>query len=134
MPKVNYWAVLAAAVTAIVVGAAWYSPVLFGNAWMDLRGIAPGAAGARPPVWELFAELLRSVVIAYVLARFMALQGVTNWKGALRVGAWAWFGFDATLLLGTVIHEHMPLQLYDIHAGHGLVNLLAMALILGVWR
>lgn len=135
MLSVNYWAVLAATVAAMVVGAAWCSPLLFGGAWKELRGIAAGAtAGGRPPIWELLAELVRSVVIAYVLAHFMVLQGVRNWKGAVQVGAWVWFGFDATLLLGTVIHEHMPLQLYAIHAGHGLVNLLTMALILGLWR
>ena len=29
MPRINYWAVVVAAVAAFVVGAVWYSPLLF---------------------------------------------------------------------------------------------------------
>ncbi len=30
---INYWAVILAAVSAMIVGAIWYSPLLFKNAW-----------------------------------------------------------------------------------------------------
>jgi len=40
------WAILAAALAGIVIGAAWYSPLLFGNAWMSALG-KTGATGAR---------------------------------------------------------------------------------------
>ena len=37
--RVNYWAVLVAAVTALATSALWY--VVFGNAWLTLRGPTP---------------------------------------------------------------------------------------------
>jgi hypothetical protein len=40
--RVNHWAVLVAAVTALVTSALWY--VVFGNAWLTLRGIDPSTA------------------------------------------------------------------------------------------
>jgi len=37
----NYWAVLVSAVASMVIGALWYSPILFGNIWMNLMKIDP---------------------------------------------------------------------------------------------
>ena len=38
------------------------------------------------------------------------------------------------ILLGSVVHEDVPLMLAAIHAGDWLVKLLLMTVILGVWR
>ena len=54
MLKINYLAVIVAAVAAFVVGAVWYSPFLFGKAYMEVRGMNPGAmANMTPPAGEL---------------------------------------------------------------------------------
>ena len=135
MLKINYWAVVAAAVAAFVVGAVWYSPLLFGKAYMMLRGMNPDAmANMRPPAAELVGEFVRYLVVAYVLARFVVLLGVADWMGAVRLALWVWIGFQAMLLGGAVIHENMPVKLYAIHAGDALVKTLFMTVILGVWR
>jgi hypothetical protein len=130
---INYKAVVLAAVAAIVVGALWYSPLLFGAAYAKLNPGA-GVGGPRIPLAEMFGELVRSTVVAYVLARFVVLFRVVDWKGTVLLGGWVWLGFHATLLLFSVIHGHMPLKLYAIHAGHGLANELTIAAILGAWR
>lgn len=41
---VNWMAAVAAAVAAFVLGGAWYSPALFGSAWMRASGITPERA------------------------------------------------------------------------------------------
>ena len=43
MLAINYLAVLAAAFGAFIVGGLWYSPLLFGRAYLALRGIGPDA-------------------------------------------------------------------------------------------
>jgi hypothetical protein len=134
MPKTNYLAVVAAAVAAFVVGAFWYSPLLFGKAYMMLRGIDPAIASMRPPAGELVGEFARYLVVAYVLARFVVLLGIVDAMSAVRLALWVWVGFQATLLVGAVIHENMPVKLYAIHAGDALVKTLLMTVILGVWR
>ncbi len=135
MREINYWAVIAAAVAAFVLGAVWYSPLLFGNAYMEVRGMNPGAIAAmRPPAWELFGEFVKNIVVAFVLAHFVVRLGVRDWKGAVQLGLWVWVGFQAMLLMGAVLHEKMPWMLYAIHAGDALVKTLLMTAILGVWR
>src|SRR2546426_8368525 len=73
MVHVNYLAVLVAAVAVFVLGWLWYSPLLFFKPWMRLRGMDPGAAmsGAKMPAGKLFIELVRCLVLAYVIARFV---------------------------------------------------------------
>ena len=133
--KINYLAVIVAAVAAFVVGSLWYSPFLFGNAWMELRGMNPGAmADMTIPAWQTLGEFVRSLVVAYVLARFVVLLGVVNRRDAVQLGAWVWIGFPAMLLVGSVMWENVPWMLAAIHAGDWLVKILLVAVILGVWR
>jgi hypothetical protein len=130
--RVNFKALPLAAVAAIVVGGLWYSPLLFGGAWAHLKAGA-SAGGAKVPPVEVLGEFVRSGVVAYVLARLINVLG-TGSRGALLLGGALWLGFHATLLLFSVIHEHMPVGLFAIHAGHGLANDLVIAAIVGAWR
>ena len=133
--QTNYLAVVVAAVAAFVVAAVWYSPLLFGKAYMEVRGMNPGLmADLKLPAREMLGEFVHNLVIAFVLAHFVVRLGVGDWKGAVQLGLWVWVGFQAMLLMGAVIHEHMPWKLYGIHAGDALVKTLLMTVILGVWR
>jgi len=132
MVQVNYFAVLAAAVAAFIVGALWYSPVLFGKAYLTLRGLDSASNVAMPP-GEIAAEFARWLVIAFVLARFMVMLSVASLPAALSFGLWMWLAIY-TALAGSVLHEGTPWRLYAIHAGDGLVKIVLIALILGWWR
>src|SRR5438034_213058 len=85
MVHVNYVAVLVAAVAVFVLGWLWYSPLLFFKPWMRLRGMDPVAAmaGAKMPAGKLLIELARCLVLACVIARLVALLGISTWMGAV---------------------------------------------------
>ena len=134
MPKVNYVAILAAAAAAFVVGAVWYSPLLFGETWMTLRGMDPTAiTGASMPAGEMLGEFARWLIVGYVVSRFIARLGIGDPKSALEFGGWMWIAIY-TALAGSVLHEGTPWRLYAIHVSDGLVRLLVITSILGVWR
>jgi len=134
MPGINYLAVVAAAVAAFVASSVWY--VLFGKERMKLLGNEPGATAdmRRVQPWKMLAEIIRSLIVAYVLARLVVLLGIADWKGAVRLGAWMWVGFPFMILVGSVMWDKRPWKLSAIHAGDWLVKLLLMSVILGVWR
>jgi hypothetical protein len=135
MPGINFWAVLVATVVAFVMGGLWYSPLLFGKAWVKLRGKrSAAAAGTRMRPAEIFAEFVRGLIVAVVLAGFVVQLGVVSWASAIYLGLAVWIGFQATSIAGSVIHEHYPWKLYAIHTGDALTKTLVMAVILGVWR
>ncbi len=135
MVHMNYWAVLAAAVAVLVLGWLWYSPLLFFKPWMRLRGMDPIAAmaGAKMPAGKLLIELVRCLVLAYVIARFMAMLGVSGWMGAVHLGLFLWIGFPVILLAGSVLWENVPWKVAAIHAGDWLVKLLVIPIVVSVW-
>src|SRR5437763_7972013 len=136
MPHANYLAVLAAAVAVFVLGWLWYSPVLFYKPWMRLRGLDPVAAmaGAKMPAGKLVVEFVRCFVLAFVIARFAALLGVTNWMIAAHFGVFLWIGFPLVLLTGSILWENVPWKVAAIHAGDWLVKLLVIPIILSAWH
>jgi len=134
MLGINYLAVIVAAVAAFVVSTVWY--IVFGKEMMKLQGVKPDAMTDmdKPQPWKILVEIVRSLVVAYVLARFVVLLGVVEWMGAVQLGVWVWIGFPITLLVGSVIWENIPWKLAAIHAGDWLVKILFIVVILGVWR
>ena len=136
MVHVNYLAVIVAAIAVFVLGWLWYSPLLFYNPWMRARGLDPAAAmaGAKMPAGKLVIELLRCIVLAYIIARFSALLGISSWMGAVHFGFFLWIGFPVILLTGSVLWENIPVKVAAIHAGDWLVKLLVIPIIVSVWR
>jgi hypothetical protein len=121
MVRINYWAVVVAAVAAFVMSSVYYSPFGVGNVW---HAVDPSStAGSTPSVGKVSSEIVRTLVITYVLARLIALLGVgSDWTGAVRLAIWLWFGFSAMMWVGAI------------HSGDWLLKTLLMAVILGVWR
>lgn len=131
MSDVNFLAVAVAAVAVFVVSSVWYT--IFGKQLSELLGQNAAANSARPPAWKILVELVRSAVVATVLAGAAAQLEVTDWTGALQLGLVAWIGFPAVLLSGAVIWDNVPWKLAAIHAGDWLLKLPLIAVIVSVW-
>ena len=82
----------------------------------------------------VLVELVRSFVVAYVLAVLFGLVGVAGFIGAVGLGLLMWVGFPVVLLVGSVIWDKVPLKLAAIHAGDWLVKILLVSIIVGLWR
>jgi hypothetical protein len=136
MVHLNHLAVVVAALAVFVLGWLWYSPLLFLKPWMRLRGMDPVAAmaGAKMPAGKLLVELARCLVLAYVIACFVALLGLGSWMGAVRLGLLLWIGFPVILLTGSVLWDDVPWKLAAIHAGDWLVKMLVIPIVVTVWH
>lgn len=134
MLEIHYLSVLVTAVAAFVMSSVWYT--VFGKARMKLLDQDPRATAdmRKVPAWKKAAELVRELVIAYVVARFVVLLGVADWKTAVQLGFWLWFGFVFMILVGAVVWDNVPWRLTAIHAGDWLVKLPLMAVILAAWH
>src|SRR2546423_1159010 len=136
MVHVNYWAVLVAAITVFVLGWLWYSPLLFYKPWMRARGLDPAVAmqDTKMPAGKLVIELVRCLVLAFIIGHFVAVLGVTNWFLAIHMGLLLWVAFPVVLLTGSVLWENIPVKVAAIHAGDWLVKLLVIPIILSLWH
>ena len=130
----NYLAVVAATVAAIVASSLWY--IVFGKARVELLGKEPGATvdTRKPQPAKIAVELFRTLIVTYVLARFVVLLEITSWLGAVQLGIWLWVGFPFMILSGSVLWDKRPWKLAAIHGGDWLMKLLLIAVILAIWR
>lgn len=132
---VNYLAVVAAAVVAMIVGSLWYSSLLFGKQWMALTGRDPESMkGMPPPMKEIFAELLASLLTAFTVAVLIAWIGAHTLAGGLVLGFWLWLGFYVPALLAPVLWERRPLNLFFLNASMRFVSILLISAIVVLWQ
>ena len=132
--SINLWSVLLAAVAAMVVGYLWYGP-LFGRRWMhymgwtkeSMAGKAQGMGG------KYLLGFIGALVMAYVLAHFVALLHIGSLRSAAKLATWVWLGFFATRALSSLIWEGKPFGLYVLNVLHDLVALAVMTSILVKW-
>ncbi len=128
--QLNVWAMLAAAVSAFVLGGLWYSPVLFGKAWERANGFAESPkAGAKTFV----LSFLFTLVMAVNLAFYLADPKTTAAFGAI-AGFLAGFGWAAMGLAVVALFERRSWKYSVINGGYLTVALTLMGLILGAWR
>ena len=120
--------VVLAVVAAFVISSVWY--VVFSGM---LARLSPAyAKGTRTPPWVPVAEILRSLVLAVVVALGADRLGLDGAGPLVLAAVVAWAGFPVVLLAGSVVHEKVPWRLAAIHAGDWLLKLIAVTLIVGL--
>ena len=137
MTHVNALAVLVAAVLTMVLGAVWYSPVLFAKQWMAAQGHTPEALEQmkRKGMIRAYAvSFLCYLVTAYVVALFAAYMQAMSFAQGLWLGFLVWLGFAATIGLTGNMFSRKPIAAWVIDAGYQLAYLLIMAVVLTLWH
>lgn len=131
---INYMAVIVSTVIGMVLGALWYSPVLFANAWMKATGRKKEDVSASNATRGYVIAVIANLLTAYVLAHFVQYAGATTFAEGMLTGFWAWLGFVATVSTMNDAFEDRPAQLTLINVGMQLVALVIMGGLLAVWR
>ncbi len=135
--NVNIPAVLVAALLTFVLGAFWYSPLLFARQWMQAQGYTPEKLEQMKKRGATRAYLVSAVcyfVMAYVMALLASYANSTSVVQGLWLGFLAWLGFAATIGLTGNMFSEKPIAAFVIDAGHQLAYLLIMGALLSVWR
>ena len=136
---INYLAVVASAVSAMVLGFLWYGPI-FGKQWRELMGITPESMqNMKQSAGKSYAFMaVGSLLLAYVLAVTLGISevafGPLEVAMALQGGFWLWLGFVATTQVGVVLWENKPWKLFFLNTAYSLISIEVMALIIALWR
>jgi hypothetical protein len=132
MPEVNVWAVLAAAVSSLVLGAVWYSPVLFARPWMRESGVSEEKARAANPAKTLATALVLALLGAAVFAMFLGPRPAPGFAAAAGFAAglcWVAGSFGINYAF-----EQRSLRLFLINGGYHTLQYTLIGLILGLWH
>ena len=128
----NLLAVLAAAISAFVLGGLWYSPLLFGSVWKKANGFGsdrPSSGGAK----IFIISFVLSLVMAVNLAMFLN-DPKTNLVWGATAGFLAGFGWIAMGLAIVSLFERRPSSYVLVNGGYLTLALVVMGAILGGWR
>ena len=131
--QINYLAVGVAALVTILIGAVWYSPLLFGNLWLKANGYTQEQMREKTGR-ALMVSLFCYLVMAFVLSVLVSYADVSTVLQGAFLGFLVWIGFLATLGLTAHVYSEKPLSIYVIDAGYQLVYAVAMGVILAAWR
>jgi hypothetical protein len=133
MGTVNFFSIIVAALAYMILGAIWYSPALFGNAW--LRGIGK----TREQVTAEFSPvnyvlgLITSFISAYGIARIMAWTGRDSISDGVVIGLLVGICFILAPLIINNVYEKRPKSLTLINALYHTTGFIIIGIIMGAW-
>jgi hypothetical protein len=136
IPEINYWAVLLATASSMIVGSIWYTPRVFGNYWMKAANVTP-SGNAADAVRPIVITVIVSFITAWVLAgtAFIAdyFYGGAFFGTTVLTAIILWAGFTAARFITHDAFDGRPAGLTVLNVAHEFVTLVIMALIIGAW-
>jgi hypothetical protein len=130
---VNWLAVIAASLSTFVLGGLWYSPALFGRAWMAANGLRDEDMRKANMAKIFGLTFVFSLLMSANLAMFLADAKTTTSWGAT-AGFLAGFGWVALGIAIIALFERRSWKYVFINGGYMTVAFVVMGLILGAWR
>lgn len=134
--QVNYLAVIVCAIASEVIGALWFSPLLFAKQWMSALGIKPEDMEAmkKYAMKGYIAAFVCAFIGAFAAAILIIRIDVGTIFGGMRLGAFVWLGFALTTALPATIFEGRKLKLLLINQAYYLIVFVLTGLILVAWK
>lgn len=130
-PEINFLAVLLAGSAYFFLGAVWYAPQVFGNAWMQELKIKAGDIKKDKMTACLAGSACSSLLAAVVLAAVLRASDATTACFGATGGLLAGIGFIGTTTLTNYLYEDRSFKLFWINAGYHIASFVLMGAILG---
>ena len=129
MPEVNWLAVALCAISSLLLGGIWYSPMLFAKAWQQAAGLSDDElkAGNMGKIFGLTFVL--SFIAAAVFAMFLGKNfglGPATAAGFSAGLCWVAASYGITYLF-----EHRPLKLWLVNGGYHTLQFTLFGAIIG---
>jgi hypothetical protein len=129
MPEVNWLAVALCAVSSLMLGGIWYSPMLFAKAWQKGAGLSDDElkSGNMAKIFGLTFVL--SFIAAAVFAMFLGPKfglGPATAAGFSAGLCWVAASYGITYLF-----EHRPLKLWLVNGGYHTLQFTLFGAIIG---
>lgn len=126
----NWVAIIAATVVQVVLGALWFSPVLFLKPWVALRVDKTPLSGTASPLLYVITTV-GALISAITLDWIIGLAHANSLAGGAIIGLFVGIGLVAPALLSDNLFNERPFKLYLIVTGFPVVALLVTGAIIG---
>jgi hypothetical protein len=139
MHSLNWVAILVAAISTMVVGFLWYSPLLFAKPWMREMGYDPNDKAKTEEMKKSAGRayggsFVASLISAFTLALIFHGLRAEDWHFGIMASFHIWLGFVATVQFTGALFAKQSMKLFGINTGYQLVCYLVMGVILTLWK
>lgn len=129
---INHVAVLVCAVMSLVIGALWWSPLLFAKAWQKENGFSDEDLARANPLKNFGLSFLIAYLMSYNLAFFLGAPGTTwQWGVAAAMLTAIWV---VGMFVIIALFEQRSFKYIAINCGYMVVYFAVIGFILGIWR
>ena len=139
MHSLHWLAILVAAISTMVLGFLWYSPLLFAKAWTremgyDLNDKAKMDEMRKSAGPAYAGSFFASLISAFTLALILHGMQAQSLHFGLMASFHIWLGFVATVQFTGALFAKQSMKLFVINTSYQLVCFLAMGAILVLWK
>ncbi len=131
--SIKNWAVLVCAISNLLLGAIWYSPLLFYKAWKKENNFTEEDIKKVNPAKTYGITLLLSFVICYTMAFFLGDEQTDMIWGST-AGFLSGFGFSTLIFTIVGLFEQRSWKYIFINGGYITVYFTLIGFIIGIWR
>jgi len=131
--QINHIAVFVCAVMSLVIGAVWWSPLLFAKSWQEENGLSDEQLAKANPVKNFGLSFVLAWIMSYNLAFFLGTPD-TTWQWGLAAGLLTGVGWVAAMFIVIALFEMRSVKYIAINVGYIIVYFALIGLILGIWR
>lgn len=132
--RVNWMAILVAAVADWLLGAVWFT--VFASQWRAGLRMAPAELQqymSHPNFWPYLIALLCSFLMAYAIARIVAASTTQGFFRGISAGILV--GLAAAMAMITeMVFEIRPRPFVLISAAYPLAGCILMGIVIGIWK
>ena len=120
--------ILLAAIAGMALGGLWYSPLMFGTAWMNAIGKTHDEL--EPPLWPMVGSMIACVITAVALTLIFAATGADTVAKAAGLGLILGIGLVFTAMWSDSLFCGWGRKLLFIQSGYRIAYILLMSVIL----
>lgn len=130
--QLNLPAVFVSAVAYFLIGALWYSPLLFAKQWISALDLKPEDIQSSPVVY--LSTFIGILIIVFILAVMVILINTNTLLGGMFVGAIAGVGFVLTTTAINNLYAGRSLSLTLVTSGYHIAGFIVSGIILAKWK
>lgn len=135
----HYLPIVVAAVSTLVIGGFWYSPMLFAVPWSKGVGLNMNdpalMAEMKKTMWMHYVSaVIAAAVTAGVLFLLRDPMQITSAAAGAGLGLMCWAGFVAPVKFVDAMFGKRGQKILLIESGYHLVTFVVMGAIIGAWR
>ncbi len=128
--SVSPWGIVAAAIAGGIVGALWFSPLLFATIWAKHLGMSKETMDKGPPPVTWFFMILCQFGTAFIIAALRTMTGISSLAEILTLSVLLFVCSFALPTLTNILFARKSPIVWLIEAGYVLTVLIVQSVVL----